>query len=431
MCYNNENVCSEHLFAEGGKLMADILHCDLNNFYASVEIRDDPSLAGKPIAVCGSIEDRSGIVLAKNDLAKAYGIKTAEKIYEAKQKCHDLVIVAPHMEKYSLVSKQVRAIYARYTDMVEPFGLDECWLDVTGSHYLFGTSEQIANEIREAVKRETGLTISVGVSFTKVLAKLGSDLKKPDAVTVLPRNGYMNRIKDLPANEMVGIGPATMRALSKLRIYTLGMLAASDPEMLRRHLGKAGISLWRAVNGFENEAVHDLDYSREIKSVGNSTTLRHDLETNEQVWQVMLSLAEDVTRRMRADFLCARGVCISVKTNDLCYREFQAGLEYPLRSALSLTKAGFRLFTEKFDWHLPIRALGIRGINLMSSLTERQYTLFSDTKKLEKEETLADVSDRLRQRYGKGTIYPARLQNDLFSSKPKINAFNNIHVYDQ
>ena len=204
--------------------MKDILHCDLNNFYASVEIRDNPSLADKPIAVCGSIEDRAGIVLAKNYLAKSYGIKTAETIYEAKAKCPFLVIVSPHMEKYTAVSKQVREIYSRYTDLVEPFGMDECWLDITGSHYLFGSNEKMAFDIKETVKRETGLTISVGVSFTKVLAKLGSDMKKPDAITVLSKDTYMDKIKDLAVGEMIGIGPATQRrwhgaAYSPLAIF--------------------------------------------------------------------------------------------------------------------------------------------------------------------------------------------------------------------
>lgn len=389
--------------------MRDILHCDLNNFFASVEIRDNPSLAGKPVAVCGSVEDRAGIVLAKNDIAKAYGVKTAECIYEAKNKCRDLVIVPPHSDKYVAISRQVRRIYSEYTDLVEPFGIDECWLDITGSHFLFGSNEKIANELRERVKTATGLTISVGVSFTKVLAKLGSDMKKPDATTILSHDDYMQKISSLPADSMVGIGPATMRALKKLRIYTLGDLAQSDPEMLKRHIGKAGIGLWRAVNGFEDNTVHHTDYSRESKSIGNSRTLRQDLYSDKEVWQVMLSLSENVTRRMREEELCATGVCISIKTNDLEYKEYQAQLEYPLRSSLALAQAGYKLFTRRFNWNLPIRAVGIRGINLISSKLERQYSLFADSQKLDREETLADVSDELRRRFGRGIIKPAAI----------------------
>ncbi len=410
--------------------MKDILHCDLNNFYASVEIRDDPSLADKPIAVCGSIEDRAGIVLAKNYLAKSYGIKTAETIYEAKAKCPALVIVSPHMEKYTAVSKQVREIYSRYTDLVEPFGMDECWLDITGSHYLFGSNEKMAFDIKETVKRETGLTISVGVSFTKVLAKLGSDMKKPDAITVLSKDSYMDKIKDLAVGEMIGIGPATQKALARCGIFTLGELSKADPDTLTRRLGKAGICIWRAVNGFDDSEVHELNYSREIKSVGNSTTLRYDLTDSEQVWQVMLSLSDQVTQRMRRDGLCACGVCISVKTNDLAYREYQARLDYPLRSPLALAQAGFRLFSERFDWRLPIRAVGIRGISLISEQDCRQYSMFCDPKKLEKQERLADVSDSLRSRFGKKIIYPARMQNELYSAHKKLNVFNHIELLE-
>lgn len=410
-------------------MMRDILHCDLNNFYASVECRDNPELRGHPVAVCGSVEDRAGIVLAKNYIAKEFGVKTAEKIYEAKLKCPHLVIVPPRMHEYSRASKEVRKIYARYTDMIEPFGMDECWLDITGSHYLFGSNEEIAYRIKEEVKAELGLTISVGVSFTKVLAKLGSDMKKPDAVTVLSPLNYRKKIYPLAANELIGIGPATMRRLEKIRIHTLGDLAAADPQMLVRHLGKSGMWLWRAVNGFDDAVVHEMGYETEAKSMGNSTTLRQDLHTNEQVWQVMLSLAEEVCRRLRSSKQCAGGVCISVKTNDLDYHEFQAQLDYPINSALILAQNGFKLFLKNFDWHLPIRALGIRGINLVSSQLSRQCSLFADSDKTERLETLDKVSDRLRERFGKDIIFPARLKNELFLTHEKVNIFQSTHSF--
>lgn len=409
--------------------MKDILHCDLNNFYASVECRDDPSLLGKAVAVCGSIEARAGIVLAKNTLAKSFGVKTGDKVYEARQKCPDIVIVPPHMEKYSAVSKQVRAIYQRYTDLVEPFGMDECWLDVTGSHYLFGSSEEIADAIREAVKTETGLTISVGVSFTKVLAKLGSDMKKPDAVTVLPQESYREKIYPLAVNEIIGVGPATFKKLEKLRIHTLGDLAKTDMGVLTRHLGKNGIWLWRAVNGFDDAVVHEQSYKREIKSVGSSTTLPRDLYNNAEVWRTLLSLAEDVTRQLRKENLCAGGVVISVKTNDLRYREFQIALDYPMRSAQSFAAAGFELFKMRFDWRLPVRAVGIRAINLLPGESSRQSSLFCDNRKLDREERLSEVSDTLRERFGRDIVFPARLKNSLDMTHEKINIFQSTHSY--
>ena len=403
--------------------MSDILHCDLNNFYASVECRDDPSLSGKPVAVCGRVETRTGIVLAKNYEAKAFGIKTGDTVFEATRKCPGLVIVHPRMERYAEFSRQVREIYQRFTDMVEPFGMDECWLDVTGSHLLFGSSEEIANRIRETVKAETGLTISVGVSFTKVLAKLGSDMKKPDAVTVIPKEGFKEKIYPLAVDEIIGVGPSTFAKLSKLRIRTLGDLAKTDPEVLVRHLGKAGIGLWRAVNGYDDDAVKEQNYRREVKSVGSSTTLPRDIESDEEVKKTLLSLSEDVTRRLRREGLCAGGVAVGIKTNDLKYREFQIAADCPLCSAPTFAKTGFRLFKARFDRRLPIRALGIRAINLLPAEISKQSSLFCDPIGLDREERLSEVSDELRLRFGRDVIFPARLRGDLGATHGNINPF--------
>ena len=404
--------------------MADILHCDLNSFYASVEIRDNPELKGLPVAVCGSVEDRSGIVLAKNDLAKAFGVQTGEKIYDAKKKCPSLVTVSPHYSKYEEASRSVRKIYARYTDRIESFGLDECWLDITGSHLLFGSSVEIANKIREEVKRETGLTISVGVSFTKVLAKLGSDLKKPDAVSVLPKENYMQIIKNLDISELIGIGPATKRALNKLKIYTLGELAGCDAFVLQRHLGKNGIWLWRAVNGVECSEVSKYGDIPKPKSISCSRTAPKDLTTNAEVWQAFLTLSCDVCKRLRSEKFYASGVCISIKTNDLQYHEYQMPLELPLMSALSLAEAGFELFCERFDWRLPIRALGIRAINLMPIDLGRQCTLFSNSTAEDKRDALSWVSDSLEARFGKDIVHHACIES---TPTVNFNPFGNRH----
>ena len=409
--------------------MRDILHCDLNNFYASVECRDDPSLRGKPVAVCGSVEARAGIVLAKNYEARAYDIKTGDTVWEAQRKCPSLVIVPPHMHKYSEISRQVREIYQRFTDMVEPFGLDECWLDVTGSHFLFGSSEEIANLIRETVKRETGLTISVGVSFTKVLAKLGSDMKKPDAVTVLSPENFRQKIYPLAVNEIIGVGPATHEKLKKIGVFTLGDLATVNQDVLARRIGKAGLDLWRAVNGCDDAIVHEQGYRREVKSVGNSTTLPRDLFSNDEVWQVMLALAEQVTRKLRQEGLCAGGVCVSVKTNDLAYREYQTRLDFPMRSGLSFARAGFELFRQKFDWQLPVRAVGIRAINLLPESESKQISFFCDNERIIKEEKLSEVADALAKRYSVNTVFAARIKNGLELTEDKVNIFQSVHRY--
>ena len=422
MCYNKTNKCSEHKF--GGEDVKDILHCDLNNFYASVECRDNLALLGHPVAVCGSVETRRGIVLAKNYEARAFGIKTGDTVAEALKKCPALVTVHPRMHRYAEISKEVREIYRRYTDLVEPFGMDECWLDVTGSHLLFGSSEEIAHRIKEEVKREVGLTISVGVSFTKVLSKLGSDMKKPDAVTVLSAENYREKIFPLAVNEIIGVGPSTLRRLEKLRIHTLGDLAGTDPEVLIRALGKAGISLWRAVNGYDDSAVHEQDYRREVKSIGCSTTLPRDLCADAEVWRTLLALSEDVTRQLREQGLSAGGVTVGVKTNDLVYREFQIALDCPMRSAQSFARAGFELFRKRFDWRLPIRAVGIRAIGLLPEKSARQCSLFCDAVRLDREERLCDVADVLRARFGRDVVYPARLQDDLSLAQPKVKVFH-------
>lgn len=228
-------------------MLRSILHCDMNNFYASVECMLDPALKKYPIAVCGSVEERHGIVLAKNYKAKAFDVKTGDAVWQAKQKCKDLVVVPPHYEEYIKYSKLARSVYERYTDQVEPYGMDECWLDISGTESLFGSPEKVANEIRETMKFELGLTISVGVSFNKIFAKLGSDMKKPDAVTVIPKDTFKEKIWGLPAADLLGVGRATQRVLDSYCIRTIGDLANTDPEFLRRRLGKNGVVLWNYV----------------------------------------------------------------------------------------------------------------------------------------------------------------------------------------
>lgn len=230
-------------------MLRSILHCDMNNFYASVECMLDPALKKYPIAVCGSVEERHGIVLAKNYKAKAFDVKTGDAVWQAKQKCKDLVVVPPHYEEYIKYSKLARSVYERYTDQVEPYGMDECWLDISGTESLFGSPEKVANEIRETMKFELGLTISVGVSFNKIFAKLGSDMKKPDAVTVIPKDTFKEKIWGLPAADLLGVGRATQRTLDSYCIRTIGDLANTDPEFLRRTLGKNGVVLWNYANG--------------------------------------------------------------------------------------------------------------------------------------------------------------------------------------
>ena len=298
-------------------MLRSILHCDMNNFYASVECMLDPALKKYPIAVCGSVEERHGIVLAKNYKAKAFDVKTGDAVWQAKQKCKDLVVVPPHYEEYIKYSKLARSVYERYTDQVEPYGMDECWLDISGTESLFGSPEKVANEIRETMKFELGLTISVGVSFNKIFAKLGSDMKKPDAVTVIPKDTFKEKIWGLPAADLLGVGRATQRVLDSYCIRTIGDLANNDPEFLRRRLGKNGVVLWNYANGNDLSLVAKKDFVSPIKSVGHGITTVADLEKPEQVWPVFLELTQDIGHKLRVHGLSAEGVAIHIR--DVCY----------------------------------------------------------------------------------------------------------------
>ena len=256
-----------------------ILHCDMNNFYASVECMLNPELKNKPVAVCGSVEERHGIVLAKNYAAKAFGVSTGEAIWQAKQKCQDLVIVEPHYEQYMKFSKLAREIYGRYTDQIEPYGMDECWLDVTGSGCM-GTGFEIADEIRRTVKFELGLTISAGVSFNKIFAKLGSDMKKPDAITCIEADSFREKIWCLPASDLLGVGRATEKVLSGYGIHTIGELAATSDDFLKCRLGKNGLAIKKYANGLDDSPVMRSDFVSPVKSIGHGITTMQDLENN-------------------------------------------------------------------------------------------------------------------------------------------------------
>ena len=271
-----------------------ILHCDMNNFYASCECAQNPSLRGKPIAVCGSKEERHGIVLAKNELAKTCGVQTGEAIWQAQQKCKGLVVVPPHYDLYLRYSKLARSIYAEYTDLIEPMGLDEVWLDVTGSRALFGDGMTIAEILRKRIRAELGLTISVGVSFNKIFAKLGSDLKKPDAITEIPRDRFRQITGPLPVNALFGVGRATTKALHGIGVTTVGRLAETPLSVLTYKFGKNGVTLWQNANGEDHSPVAPMDADLPMKTAGHGVTTSRDLENDAEVWRIMLQLTQDL-----------------------------------------------------------------------------------------------------------------------------------------
>ena len=390
-----------------------ILHSDANCFYASVEMLLNPDLRGKAVAVCGSTEERHGIVLAKSELAKKAGVKTGQANWEARQACPGLIVVPPQYDQYCKFSKLLRNIYLRYTDLVEPYGMDECWLDVTGSGRIHGSGEQIAEEIRRTVKEELGLTVSIGVSFNKIFAKLGSDMKKPDAVTALPRNDWQSRIWPLPVSELLFVGRATTKKLLSRNVLTIGDLARTDPELLRSWFGKNGLVLWCFANGQDTSRIMPDGYEAPIKSIGHGITCSCDLHSDEDVWKVMLELTQDIGHRLRTYGLAAKGVRLAVRGNDLGFVQYQAQLHSPSQSPMEIAQAARLLFAERYGWERPVRAVCVTGINLVPEGLPVQLDVFGDETRRMRKKKLEDCIDSIRTRFGKHAIISASLMGDL------------------
>lgn len=391
-----------------------VLHSDLNNCYASIETMLHPELQGKYIAVCGSTEDRHGIVLAKNQLAKKCGVKTGDVIWEAKQKCPQLTIVEPHMNQYLKFSKLVRAIYLRYSPEVEAFGIDESWIELTGSPLLSRMSPtEIANEIRETVKSETGLTVSIGVSFNKIFAKLGSDMKKPDAVTEITPESFRTQVWPLPASELLYVGRATSEKLRRYGVHTIGDLAKSDPEFLKRLLGINGEKLWVYANGLDNSRVMPCDYDPPIKSIGHGITCTSDLLSRDEVNHVLMELSQEIGLKLRKQGLAASGVRICVRDNSLSHHGYQCKLDYPTQSYTTIAKAGFDLFCRRHTWHHDIRSLTISAIDLVPADCPIQLDLWSDYRKQSRRLVLEQTVEDIRRRFGLNAINFAALTSGL------------------
>ena len=383
-----------------------ILHCDMNNFFASVECLLDPSLKNKSIAVCGSVKERRGIVLAKNDAAKKLGVTTAEAIWQAKRKCPDLVIVSPHNKYYSLFSERAKEIYLRYTDLVEPMGIDECWLDVTSSVRLFGSGRKIADEIRKSVRDELGLTVSVGVSFNKVFAKLGSDMKKPDAVTVIDESNFKDKIYGLPVGDLLGVGKRASATLNKIGISTIGELALASQEKIIRYLGKSGVGLWRFANALDDSPVRHVDFKSVAKSVSRGTTLPCDLKTNDDVKRLIVSLVVSISRQLRQSKLVARGVQISIRDEKLKVHEFQTMLSRNSSNVSLISSESFELFKKRYDWSSDIHSLTVRVINLIPESHPVQISMFCDEGAYIRNCKKDSIMDGVERKFGKSALFP-------------------------
>ena len=396
-------------------------------FYASVEMQRHPELRDKPLAVCGSQEDRHGIVLTANYIAKPRGVKTGMAIWQARQCCPNLVVLPPDMAEYIRISKMAREIYEDYTDQVEPFGLDESWLDVTGSVGLFGSPMTIAKEISNRIKFELGITASIGVSDNKITAKLGSDYKKPDAITRIEADNYKEIVYPLPVSDLLYVGPATTRKLYSIGVSTIGQLAECPVDILTHKLGKMGAVLHMFANGRDVSPVQKSDHIPNIKSVGNSATTPRDLVNDEDVHLMLYLLAESVASRMRE--LVSRCTVVEVYVRDVDLNSFcrQRKLQNPTCSSSEIAQVAFELFRASYRWEKPVRSIGVRGAGLVEMDSCLQLSMFQDDKKRDKWERIDATVDKLRERYGYMSVQRALMMTDPLLGKINPKDDHTVH----
>ncbi|MGI6038670.1 MAG: DNA polymerase Y family protein [Eubacteriales bacterium] len=392
--------------------MRTILHADANSFYASVECLHHPEIRDRAVAVGGDASLRHGIILAKNERAKAMGVKTGEALWQARQKCPNLLILKPNFSLYLRFSRLLREMFYEYSDLVEPFGLDEAWIDVTGSTGLFGGGYKIAEQIRRRVKDELGITVSVGVANNKIFAKLASDMKKPDAVTNITESNYKELVWPLPASDLLYVGPSTTRKLRRYGVNTIGDIATADSGFLHRLLGKMGYILHGFANGLDSSPVEQLGEEAVIKSIGNSTTTPRDLVCEEDVRIICWPLSESVASRLRKHGFVCRGIQISVRDNSLFSFERQCQLERPTALSYDIFDSAMTLFKNNYDWANPIRSFGVRAINLVGSDTAVQTSLFEDEERRQKRERLDLAVEDIRMRFGHSSIRRAIILQD-------------------
>ena len=404
-----------------------ILHCDCNSFFASVETLADPALARVPMAVTGDPENRHGIVLAKNELAKAAGVETAETIFKAKEKCPNLVCVPPHHRKYAEISKRVNAIYLDYTDLVDPFGIDESFLDLTGSMHLFPmTPRELADVLRARVRQEIGITISVGVSFCRVFAKLGSDYKKPDATTVMDREHYRALAYPLPVSDMLFAGRKSTEALRRLGIVTIGDLAATDRKLVAARLGEIGDTLWRYANGLDEEPVRSYYDRTPPKSISNGMTFRRDIIGEEEIRAGVAALTDEVAERLREGNHKACVVQVQIKLPDFRTVQRQRTRDKATWLRQDIIADVMTLIRESTGTRTPIRAItvGVAGLVPPDEVTE-QLDMFGggSTEKDEKKEAVEEALGNIRGKFGKNSIRLGCFENKeigiVGTEKPK------------
>ena len=406
-----------------------ILHSDVNCFYASVEHLHHPELEGKPIAVGGDPESRHGIILTADYIAKKHGVKTGMALWQAKQVCPELTFIAPRMDLYLRFSRMAHEIYGDYTDLQEPYGIDESWLDVSASASVKGDGEKIAKEISNRMKKELGITVSIGISYNKIFAKLGSDYKKPDAITTMYENEFQTKAWDLPVSDLLYVGRSTHQKLARFGIKSIGDLARTDEKMLNLQLGKMGSILWAFANGYDNSPVKIENTHAPIKSVGNSTTTPRDLLTDEDVKIVLYMLSESVASRLRKNGFRCRVVEISVRDNEL----YSFTRQHKIMNATNITgeiaEEAYRIFKENYTWHKPIRSIGVRGADLVTDDYWEQIDLFCSMEKREKLMKMDGAMDELRRRFGYFCVQRGIMYQDKILSTLDAESTHTVHPH--
>ena len=386
-----------------------ILHCDCNNFYASVELLKYPELRDQPVAVAGDPEGRHGIILAKNMAAKRMGVQTAETIWQARRKCPGLVLLPPHHDEYDAMSRRVNEIYLSVTDQVEPFSMDESWLDVTGSQRLFGDGMAIADMLRRRIREELGITISVGVSDNKSWAKMGSDYKKPDATTLISRENVAQLLYPLPVQDMLFVGHAAAEVLRRHGITTIGMLAAAPRESLHAWLGKQGESLHAMANGLDDSPVRRWGEGEAVKSIGNSMTYPHDL-IGYDAWRAgLMPLCDSVGARLRAQHLKCHTVTVQVKDSALKVISRQKTLAVPTNLTRQLFQESLALLHACWRPEKPIRLLSVTASGLCDedeAIPAQLSFLTEVAPDNPKQLAIEQAIDGVRKRFGKAVIKP-------------------------
>ena len=406
-----------------------ILHSDINCCYAAIEHLHRPELDGKPLAVGGDPESRHGIILTADYIAKKYGVKTGMALWEAKQKCPELNIVSPRMDLYLRFSRMAHEIYGEYTDKQEAFGIDESWLDVSESAVIKGDGLKIATEISNRMKSELGITVSIGVSFNKIFAKLGSDYKKPDAITTMYEDEFREKAWQLPVSDLLYVGRSTRVKLEKLGIRTIGDLARTDELILNNYLGKMGSVLWAFANGYDDSPVKPEDTHAPIKSIGNSTTTHRDLETDEDVKIVLYILAESVAARLRENGFRCRVVEISLRDNDLFSFTRQKKIVYATNITEEIAKEAYLLFKANYDWRKPLRSIGVRGADLVTDNYWEQIDLFGNLQVREKKMKADIAIDDIRRRFGFYSVQRGLMYRDRILSAVNAKEDHTIHPH--